>query len=212
VTIRVLIADRHEIVRFGLRTLIEAQPGWEVCGEATSGEEVLELAQSAEPHVAVFDVDLPGLSGITVAGKLRATRQGPDVLLYSTHDDPNSVTSALAAGARGYVMKHEGLGQVIEAVRALAGRKAYLSPAASQLVLEHTWQRPRGPSVENLTAREMEVVQLIADGQSSKWIARRLDISFKTVESHRAAAMRKSGTRTVAQLVRFAIKHHLVAS
>jgi DNA-binding NarL/FixJ family response regulator len=210
-TIRILIADRHEIVRYGLRTLIEAQPGWEVCGEAASGDELFELAQTAEPHVAVFDVDLPGLSGITVAGKLRSSPRAPDVLLFSTLDDPEAVSSALAIGARGYVLKHEGLSQVIEAVRALASHKAYLSPAASQIVLEHAMQKSSGPSLDCLTAREMEVVQLIADGDSGKRIAQRLNISSKTVESHRAAAMRKAGARTIAQLVRFAVRNHLVA-
>jgi DNA-binding NarL/FixJ family response regulator len=209
--IKILIADRHEVVRYGLRALIQTQPGWEVCGEAASGDELFELAQASEPHVVVSGVDLPGLSGITVAGKLKAARQTSDILFFSAYDDPETVSSALAAGARGYVLKDEGLGEVVEAVKALAGHKAYLSPGASQIVLEHRLQKPSGPSLGSLTAREMEVVQRIADGDSSKRIAQRLNISSKTVESHRAAAMRKTGARTIAQLVRFAVRNHLVA-
>ena len=204
--VRILIADGYEIVRHGLRKLVEAQPGCDVCGEASSAEALLDLATSQAPDIAVLGVPLPGPDLAAVTGHLRAGRPGPEVLLYAGGDDLEAISGALAAGARGCVLKAEDLGQLATAIGALAGRRSYLSPGARQLL------GPDASAQENLTSREVQVVRLIAQGESSRKIARLLNISPKTAESHRAAAMRKSGARSIAHLIRFAIRRRLISN
>lgn len=208
--IKILIADRLEVVRYGLRTLIEGQADWDVCGEAASGDALLELAAAGKPDVVVLDSCLPGLGGVAVVGRLREAMPELEILVFSAHDDPEALAASLESGARGYVLKDEGLHEVVAAVRALARRQAYLSPAASQHVLARAIQKDPPAPLHGLSLREMEVLHLIADGETSKTIARRLNISPKTVDSHRTAAMRKIGARTIAHVVQFAIKNRLV--
>jgi DNA-binding NarL/FixJ family response regulator len=210
--IRVLIADDHEIVRRGVRDVIESHPGWEVCGEASTGPEVLELALQEHPNVAVLDVSLPGLNGIAVTRQLRQASPGTEVLLFTMHDDDETISGGLAAGARAYLLKTEGHDQLIAAISALGAHRPYFSPVVSELLLEAAVHDRKKSRLESFTVRELEVAQLIAEGESNKRIARRLNISIKTVESHRAAAMRKAGVRTAAEFVRFAIKHNLIAA
>ena len=210
--IRVLIADDHEIVRRGVRDVIESHPGWEVCGEASTGPEVLEIALQEHPNVAVLDVSLPGLNGIAVTRQLRQASPGTEVLLFTMHDDDETISGGLAAGARAYLLKTEGHDQLIAAISALGAHRPYFSPVVSELLLEAAVHDRKKSRLESFTVRELEVAQLIAEGESNKRIARRLNISIKTVESHRAAAMRKAGVRTAAEFVRFAIKHNLIAA
>jgi DNA-binding NarL/FixJ family response regulator len=209
--LRVLVADVHDIVRTGVRAVVQAQPGWEMCGETAFGQCALDLAQEARPQVVVMGLSLLGMSGIVAARKLREVSDA-EVLFLSMFDDAASVSSALAAGARGYVLKSDGLDKLVSAVAAAAAHRTYFSPAIARSLLAMPPAGADDAGLGRLTAREMEVAQLIADGLSNKEIARRLDIAAKTVESHRAAAMRKAGVQTGAQLVRFAIKHHLVAA
>jgi len=208
--LRVLIADDHEIVRTGVRAVVESQPGWEVCGEAANGAEVLDLALSSRPNVAILDVSLPGLNGIAAARQLKQALPGSEVLLFSMHDDEETILGGLAAGARGYLLKTDGDAQLVAAISALAAHRSYFSPLVSDLLLDSAVHERRTSRLENFTVRELEVAQLIAEGESNKKIARRLGISVKTVESHRAAAMRKAGVHTAAEFVRFAIRHNLI--
>jgi DNA-binding NarL/FixJ family response regulator len=208
--IRVLIADDHEIVRRGVRDIIEAHPGWEVCGETASGSDVLELALEKKPNVAVLDVTLPGLNGIAVTRQLRRAAPDTEVLLFTMHDDDETISGGLAAGARAYLLKTEGHDHLVAAISALGAHRPYFSPVVSELLLEAAVHDRKKSRLESFTVRELEVAQLIAEGESNKRIARRLDISIKTVESHRASAMRKAGVRTAAEFVRFAIKHNLI--
>ena len=208
--LRVLIADDHEIVRRGIRDIIEAHPGWEVCAEAANGQDVLDLAVAQRPNVAVLDVSLPGLNGIAVTRQLRRASPETEVLLFTMHDDDETVSGGLAAGARGYLLKTEGDDQLVNAISALGAHRPYFSAIVSELLLDAAVHERKKSRLESFTVRELEVAQLIAEGESNKKIARRLTISVKTVESHRAAAMRKAGVRTAAEFVRFAIKHNLI--
>lgn len=208
--LRVLIADDHEIVRRGVRDVIESHPGWEVCGESCTGSDVLALAIEQNPNVVVLDVSLPGLNGIAVTRQLRQAVPAAEVLLFTMHDDDGTVSGGLAAGARGYLLKTEGDEQLIAAISALGAHRPYFSHSVSELLLEAALHERKRSRLESFTVRELEVAQLIAEGESNKRIARRLNISIKTVESHRSAAMRKAGVRTAAEFVRFAIKHNLI--
>lgn len=208
--LRVLIADDHEIVRRGVRDVIESHPGWEVCAEASSGSDVLALAVEHNPNVVVLDVSLPGLNGLAVTRQLRQAVPAAEVLLFTMHDDDGTVSGGLAAGARGYLLKTEGDEQLIAAISALGAHRPYFSHSVSELLLEAALHERKRSRLESFTVRELEVAQLIAEGESNKRIARRLAISIKTVESHRSAAMRKAGVRTAAEFVRFAIKHNLI--
>lgn len=208
--LRILIADDHEIVRKGVRDVIEAHPGWEVCGEAADGQTALELALREKPDVAVLDVSLPVLNGVALTRRLKQECPKVNVLLFTMHDDDETVSGGLAAGARGYVLKTDSERYLEAAISALGANRPYFSSFVSELLLDAAINDRKRSRLESFTVRELEVAQLIAEGNSNKQIARLLEISIKTVESHRAAAMRKAGVRTAAEFVRFAIKHNLI--
>ncbi len=208
--LRVVIADDHEIVRHGVRGVIEANPGWEVCGEAGDGQTALEIALRERPNIVILDVSLPILNGLTVTRRLRQELPSADVLMFTMHDDDETVNGALAAGARGYLLKTDSDQHLIEAIRSLAARRPYFSPFVTELILDAAVNDRKKSCLESFTMRELEVAQLVAEGKSNKHIARHLDISVKTVESHRAAAMRKAGVHSGPEFVRFAIKHNLI--
>lgn len=191
--LRILIADGHEIVRRGLRSIVEAHSGWAVVGEAADGPAAVAIAVRETPDIAIVDASLPVLDGVATSERMR--REAPKVkvlLLASPGDD--AIDRAIAAGAFGYVPK--------------TADERYLEAAISALGADGSPELD--PSPPGFTVRELEVVRLIAEGQSNKQIARRLGIGVKTVESHRAAAMRKAGVHTAVELVRFALKRSLV--
>ncbi|MBV8683670.1 MAG: response regulator transcription factor [Caulobacteraceae bacterium] len=208
--LRILIADDHEIVRKGVRDVIEGHPGWQVCAEASDGQQALELALKDKPDIAVLDVTLPILNGIAVTQRLRKDQPHVRVLLFTMHDDDDTVSRGLAAGARGYVLKSDSESHLEAAISALGANRPYFSAPVSELLLDAALNERKRSKLESFTIRELEVAQLIAEGNSNKQIGRLLDISIKTVESHRAAAMRKAGVHTAAEFVRFAIKHNLI--
>ena len=210
--IKVLIADDHEIVRRGVRDVVEGHPGWEVCGEAACGSDVLDLALKSHPNVAVLDVSLPGLNGIAVTRQLRRASPSTEVLLFTMHDDDETISGGLAAGARAYLLKTDAQEHLVAAISALGAHRPYFSPVVSEVLLAAAVSERKKSRPESFSVRELEVAQLIAEGESNKRIARRLNISIKTVESHRASAMRKAGVRTAAEFVRFAIKHNLIGA
>jgi DNA-binding NarL/FixJ family response regulator len=208
--LRILIADDHEIVRKGVRDVIQAHPGWEVCGEAKDGQDALDIALREKPDIAVLDVSLPILNGVALTRRLQKECPGVKVLLFTMHDDDETVGSGLAAGARGYILKSDSELNLEAAISALGANRPYFSSLVSELLLDAALNDRKRSRLESFTVRELEVAQLIAEGNSNKQIARLLEISIKTVESHRAAAMRKAGVRTAAEFVRFAIKHNLI--
>ncbi len=208
--LRILIADDHEIVRKGTRDIIESHPDWQVCAEAADGQTAMDLALREKPDIAVLDVSLPLVNGVALARRMRKECPNVRVLLFTMHDDDETVSSGLAAGARGYVLKSDSGSHLEAAISALGANRPYFSSAVSELLLDAALNDRKRSRLESFTLRELEVAQLIAEGNSNKQIARLLDISIKTVESHRAAAMRKAGVRTAAEFVRFAIKHNLI--
>ena len=208
--LRVLIADDHEIVRHGVRDLVNSHSGWEVCGEAADGQEAVALALKTQPNVAVLDVGLPRLNGVTATRLIRKGSPRTRVLLFTMHEDEETVYEALAAGARGYLLKTEGDQQLEEAITALGAGRPYFSSAVTQFLLDASLTERKRSLLESFTTRELEVAQLIAEGYSNKSIARQLAISVKTVESHRAAVLRKAEVHTAAEFVRFAIRHNLI--
>jgi DNA-binding NarL/FixJ family response regulator len=208
--LRILIADDHEIVRKGVRDVIDGHPGWQVCAEAADGQQALGLALSHKPDIAILDVALPLLNGIVLARHLHKDCPATRVLLFTMHDDDETVSSGLAAGARGYVLKSDSENHLEAAISALGANRPYFSSSVSELLLDAALNERKRSKLESFTTRELEVAQLIAEGNNNKQIARLLNISIKTVESHRAAAMRKAGVRSGAAFVRFAIKHNLI--
>ena len=208
--LRVLIADDHELIRRGVRDVVESHSGWEVCGEARDGKEAVDLALKELPDIVVLDVSLPAMNGLGVTRRLRQDLPNTSVLLYTMHDDDDTISGALAAGARGYLLKTDSASNLEAAISALGARRTYFSSMVSEFLLDAAVNARKGSRLESFTMRELEVAQLIAEGNSNKQIARRLMRSIKTVESHRAAAMRKAGVRSAAEFVRFAIKQNLI--
>ena len=208
--LRVLIADDHAILRRGVRTVIESHVGGEVCAEASDGEEALELALQTKPDVAIVDISLPIMNGIVLTRRLRQECPNTRVLIFTLHDDDETVGRALSAGARGYVLKTDGLEQLKAAISAMGANRPWFTSIVSELLLDGATGGRKRSQLESFTARELEVGQLIAEGNSSKEIARRLGVSLKTVESHRSAALRKASVHSGPAFVRFAIKHNLI--
>jgi DNA-binding NarL/FixJ family response regulator len=210
-TVRILVADDHEVVRQGLRRLLEGRPGWEICGEAGSGREAVEKAKQLKPDVVVLDYSMPGLNGAEATRQIIARVPRAEVLILTMHGSEELIRGALEAGARGYVLKSDASQDLISAVNALIEHKAFLSSGAAGPVLDRYLITPRTPtSQEALTPREREIVQLVAEGRSNKEIAVTLKISTKTVEAHRANMMHKLGLSSVSELVRFAIRNQII--
>jgi DNA-binding NarL/FixJ family response regulator len=208
--LRILVADDHDMVRRGIRDVVENHQGWMVCAEASNGQQAIELALREKPDIAILDVSLPVLNGVALARLFQKDCPKVRVLLFTMHDDDETVSSAMAAGVRGYVLKSDTGTSLETAISALQANRPYFSSPVSELLLFAALNERKTSRLESFTTRELEVAQLIAEGQVNKEIARQLDISVKTVESHRAAGMRKAGVRTAAALVRFAIKHKMI--
>ncbi len=209
--VRILVADDHEIVRHGLRRLLEAQPGWQVCGEAASGREAVAKARQLKPDVAVLDFGMPELNGAEATRQILQESPRMEVLVLTMHDAEQLVRQVLEVGARGYVLKSDASRDLVAAVQALLEHKTFLSPGVSKLIVEGYL---RGSELETtadrLTPREREVVQLVAEGKSNKEISAALDINIKTVEAHRSNLMHKLNLSSVSELVRYAIRNKIV--
>ena len=210
--IRVLLADDHTLVRAGIRSLLVGLENVEVVGEAGDGQEAVRLAESLRPDVVLLDVGMPGLNGLDVAARLAAQDAPIRVLILSMHTSEEYVLRALRAGCAGYLLKGSAVAELAIAVRAVARGETYLSPAVSKHVMDDYVRRTGGATdpIDALTPRQREVLQLVAEGNTSKDIADRLGLSFKTVEAHRAQIMERLGLHDVAGLVRFAVRMGLV--
>ena len=210
-TLKVLLADDHAILRDGLRAILEAE-GFVVTGEAVTGREAIALALSTRPDVVVMDVSMPELNGIDAARHIVAELPATKVVGLSMHSDRRYVMAMFSAGASGYLLKDSASEELIAAIRAVARGQKYVSPAIAALVLGANVDAssPRAAS-KPLTTREREVLQLIAEGSSSKEVAARLDISVPTVETHRRKIMAKLELRSIAELTKFAIREGLTS-
>lgn len=210
--VSVLIADDHEIVREGLRRLLDREPDFEVCGEGADGREVLEKIEQLRPDVVVLDINMPRLAGFEVLERVQASFPLIKVVLLSMHSDPPYVRNAISLGADAYVVKTARADEVITAVRAVVRGDSYFSPPIARFMAEELrGNAGAGSSVFELSTREREVLQLIAEGNSAKEIASDLHLSTKTVESHRTNLMRKLGARKATDLVRNAVRRGFVS-
>ena len=212
--VRVLVADDHALFRAGVRKLLQSFEGIQVVGEAADGHEALRLSGTERPDVLLMDIGMPGLNGVEAAARL--TREGPRprVVILSMHTGEDHVLRAIRAGAAGYLLKDASPAELEAAVRAAARGEIYLSPAISRYDVDDYVRRAGGDRspLDRLTSRQREVLQLIAEGNTTKAIATRLGLSVKTVETHRAQLMERLEARDVATLVRLAIRVGLVES
>ncbi|MGH9317630.1 MAG: response regulator [Thermoanaerobaculia bacterium] len=208
--IRILLAEDHTLVRSGVRSLLEKLSGIEVVGEAADGREALELLKTQAADVALLDISMPGMNGLDAAAHV--TRRFPmtRVIVLSMHANEEYVHQALRAGAAGYLLKDAGTAELELAVRAVARGQTYLSPAISKQVVSEYVRRTETSSLEALTPRQREVLQMIAEGCTTKEIAKKLDCGVKTVETHRTQLMGRLDIHDMAGLVRYAIRSGLV--
>ncbi len=214
-TVRILVADDHEVVRRGVRGLVESRPDWIVCGEATNGREAVEQAGRLAPDVVILDIAMPELNGLEAARRIHKAAPRTEVLILTMHRSEELVRQVLAAGARGYLLKSDAGRDLLAAVDAVAGHRPFFTPRVGEQVVRgylagDAAAPVRGHSDRELTGREREIVQLLAEGKSNKEIATRLGIQTKTVETHRANIMRKLGHHGLSDLVRYAIRNRLV--
>jgi DNA-binding NarL/FixJ family response regulator len=209
-TVRVLLADDHAILRQALHTLLERE-GFDVVAEACDGIGAVQAARDNTPDVAVLDVLMPGLNGVDAARAIKQATPTTHVILLTGVDDGRYVPEALSAGVRGFVLKSQGADDLIRAIREVCRGFVYVSPGMSSAVLEQWLSDIQGRSPGRLTPREREVVQLVAEGKSTKEIAAQLQISVKTAEFHRSRVMAKLQIHDVAGLVRYAIRNGLIA-
>jgi DNA-binding NarL/FixJ family response regulator len=205
---RILIADDHAVVRSGLRAILEAHPNWEVVAEASDGKEAISKAIDAQPDVAIIDYSLPLVNGIEVTLQIRARLPKTEVLIFTMHDNQTLIDNLLKAGARGYLLKSDAKANLIGAIEALAAHKPFFTANVSEALLR-SYVKGSKRAVSPLTDRERTIVQLVAEGHSSKEIAQLLGITRKTVETHRAAVMRKLSLSSLAALVRYAIRNKI---
>jgi DNA-binding NarL/FixJ family response regulator len=212
--LKILLADDHDVVRRGLRDLLTQQNGWQICGEATNGREAVAMAINLRPNVAILDLTMPQLNGLEATRQIKKAAPMVEVLIFTMHESEQLIREVLTAGARGYLLKSDASRYVISAVETLAQHRPFFTWKASETMLEtfladappQEGQAPRDP----LTGREREIVQLLAEGNSSKKIAFILNISVKTVDTHRATIMRKLEVHSIVDLVHYAIRNNLV--
>lgn len=208
-SIRVLLADDHAVVREGLKSLISQQEDMLVVGEASDGRTAHQLAQQLAPDVVVMDVSMPELGGAAATAEIRRDAPGCRVVALTVHEGEGYLHQLLQAGASGYVLKRSAAEDLVRAVREVAAGGTYLDPKAAGQILGSLVRPPKAPTSEQvLTARETEVVRLLARGHINREIAEFLDLSIKTVEVHKAKALEKLGLRSRADLVRYAIQHN----
>lgn len=213
--VRILVADDHEVVRKGLMALLGQRPDWQVCGEATNGREAVKLALKFRPNVAIIDLSMPELNGLEATRQIRHDVPETEVLVFSMYENEQFVRDLLAAGARGYVLKSDVSTQLITAIETVARHKPFFTSDVAEKVLEGflklgdlAHEESGGHGV--LTAREREIVQLLAESKSNKEVSLLLGISVKTVQTHRATIMRKLGINSIVDLVHYAIRNNLV--
>jgi DNA-binding NarL/FixJ family response regulator len=209
--LRILIADDHEVVRRGVRNLLQARPGWEVCAEASRGDDAVRAAELHRPDIVILDVMMPGLAGLAAARAIRARLPRTEVLVFTMHEAEELLADALSSGAQGFVLKSDPSRQLLAAIETLAHHGRFVTPSVPDAFVQKVGRRNAchdGPLL--LTSREREVVRLLAHGHPNRRVAIALGISVKTVESHRANVMRKLELQSIVDLVRYAVRNRLV--
>src|SRR5580693_9393793 len=214
--LRILIADDHEVVRRGLCALLQTHEGWEVCGEAKDGREAVEKAKQVRPDVVILDVGMPNLNGLAATRQLLQQNPQQKVIVLTITDSDQVIREALDAGARGFVLKSDAARDLVTAVEALQRNRMFFTPRVNDMVLAgflDTGHKPSNgevPKLPTLTPREREVIQLLAEGKSSKEVASLLNLSTKTAETHRSNIMRKLDIHSIRDLVVYAVKNDII--
>lgn len=213
---RILIADDHEVVRQGVRSLLVSHPGWQVIAEASDGRDAVEKVSQLHPDVVILDIGMPNLNGLEATRQILRGRPGARVLILTMHESEQVVRDVLEAGARGYILKSDAGRDLVAAVEALQRDKTFFTSKVAEMVYEAYLKRePRSPGEtfstrETLTPREREIVQLLAEGKSTKEVAVVLNVSVKTAETHRSNIMRKVKLHSVGELVLYAVRNNIV--
>jgi len=213
---RILIADDHDVARRGVRALLENHPGWQVCGEAKDGRETVEMVAATKPDLILLDIGMPNLNGLEATRQILATAPDSLILILTMHDTDQMVREVLRAGARGFLFKSDAGSDLVAAVEALQQRRTFFTTRVSQLVLngfldrEQVGEAALASNLDLLTPREREVIQLLAEGKTSKEVAVALNLSVKTAETHRTNLMRKLDLHSVADLTRYAVRNGIV--
>src|SRR5580698_3610127 len=214
--LRILVADDHEVVRRGLCTLLQAHDGWEICGEAKDGREAVEMAKQLRPDVVILDIGMPNLNGLAATRQLSQQYPHLKIIVLTITDSDQVIREALDAGARGFVLKSDAVRDLVSAVDALQRGQMFFTPRVNEMVLAGFLEKgtvaPRGatPKFPSLTTSEREVIQLLAEGKSSKEVASVLNLSTKTAETHRSNIMRKLGFHSIRDLVLYAVKNNII--
>lgn len=210
-TVRVLIADDHDVVRTGVRLMVENEPDWEVCGEARDGREAVAMAAELAPDVVVLDLTMPELGGIEATRQIKRQSSNVEVVMLTAHTSDQLVHDVFDVGARSYLLKTEAAKYLVDAIRAAAQHKPFFTAKVSEVVFAR-YLDGRAPERRHqaLTPRERELVQLVGEGRTNKEAAALLGISVRTVETHRAAIMRKLALKSVSEVVRYAIQNRII--
>jgi DNA-binding NarL/FixJ family response regulator len=210
--LRILIADDHEVARSGIHAVLESHPGWEVCGEAKDGREAVDLANKLRPNIVLMDIGMPNLNGLDAARQILASTPDARILILTMHDTDQVVREVLSAGARGFLLKSDAGRDLVTAVEALQQNRTFFTTKVAQMVLDgYLHPDSEAPSSKQLlTPREREVIQLLAEGKTSKEVAVALNLSVKTAETHRTNLMRKLDLHSVADLTLYAVRNGIV--
>ncbi len=211
--LRILIADDHEVARKGIRSLLEGHPGWEVCAEAKDGREAVDFATQIKPDVLLLDIGMPNLNGLDAARQILAMTPDARILILTIHDSEQVVREVLAAGARGFLLKSDAGRDLIAAVEALQNRRTFFTSKVAQMMLDgylRPYEEREHSTQQVLTPREREVIQLVAEGKTTKEIASTLSLSVKTAETHRTNLMRKLDLHSIADLTLYAVRNGIV--
>jgi two-component system response regulator NreC len=212
--LRILVADDHEVMRDGVRGLIEHEPGWQVCGTATNGREAVESAKKLKPEVVVLDLTMPELDGLEALRQIKRALPDAEVVIFSAYHSEEVIEQLFDAGAKSYIQKSDAGRHLVAAIRSLAEHKPFFTPDISDVLFAkflslHAAKKQSGQE-HTLTRRERDVIRLLAEGGSNKEVANSLGISIRTAETHRATLMRKLGLKSLAALVRYAIRNNII--
>jgi DNA-binding NarL/FixJ family response regulator len=208
--LRILIADDHDVVRSGLRAILETRSDWNVVGEASDGKDAIEKAIATKPDIAIVDYALPVINGAEVARQVRARLPNTEILMFTMHEEESVLQQALEAGARAYLLKSDARAHLLTAVEALAKHQPFFTTQISEALLKSYLTARSTNRNDSLAPRERVVVQLIAEGHSNREISAILNVSVKTIEAQRASAMRKLHLTSTAALIRYAIRNKLI--
>jgi DNA-binding NarL/FixJ family response regulator len=213
--LRIVVADDHDIIRRGLKQLLTAHAGWEVVAEAKTGREAVTVAEQLRPEIVVMDISMPDLNGLEAARRIKKTLPRTEILILTLHFSDQLVREIVEAGVRAYIMKSDADKDLVSAVEALSNHRSFFTARAADMLLDgfsrpHSAPDPQALLRSRLTSREREIVQLLAEGKSSKEVAVALGISVKTAETHRANIMRKLELHSVSELVRYAVRNQII--